>query len=48
MIEKTVSIRFGEKELYTMVAQNSRLLLDYSDYIENNKNNIDFSNFKGI
>ena len=31
-----------------MVAQNSRLLLDYSEYIDKNKNNIDFSNFQGI
>lgn len=27
----------GDKEVYSMVATNSRLLLDYSDYIDKNK-----------
>ena len=31
-----------------MLAQDSRLLLDYSEYIEKNKNKFDMNNFKEI
>ena len=30
LIEKSISVRFGDKELFTIIAQNSKLLLDNS------------------